>query len=101
MDHLMQCIELIPLFMIEKDGYTCVREIGRKLHFCWKVVGPSVNAKIGGISMKGSYMSKSSMIEPMCGISVGGASLVIKILDWGGTVVRDVKCETRVAELSL
>jgi len=97
----MQCIELMPLLMIEQDGYTCVREIGIKLHFCWKVVGPSVNEKIGGVSLKGSNMSKSSMTEPMCGISVRGASLVIKNLDWGGKFVRDGGWETRVAELSL
>ena len=51
--------------------------------------------------MKGSNMSKSSMTEPMCGISVRGASLVIEILDWGGIVVRDGGGETRVAEISL
>ena len=65
------------------------------------MVGPSVNAKIGGVSMKGSNMSKSSMTEPMFGISVRGASLVIEILDWGGTVVRYGRWETRVVELSL
>ena len=95
----MQCIELMPLLMIEWDGYTRVREIGIKLHFFWKVVGPSVNEKIGGLSMKGSNMRKSSMTKPMCGISVRGASLVIEILDWGGTIVRDGGWETRVAEL--
>ena len=87
--------------MIEQDGYTYVREIGIKLHFCWKVVGPSVNAKNGGVSMKGSNMSKSSMKEPMCGITVRGASLVIEILDWGGTVVRVGGWETRATEISL
>ena len=65
------------------------------------MVGPSVNEKISGVSMKGSNMSKSSMTEPMCGISVGGASLVIEILDWGGTIVRDGGWETRVVEISL
>ena len=51
--------------------------------------------------LTGSNMSKSSMIELMCGISVRGASLVIEILYWGGTVVGDGGWETRVAELSL